>query len=515
MQPLDIVLLVLDTQRADRLSCYGYERPTSPHLDAFAAEATRFQQAIAPAQWTIPSHASMFTGVYPSQHGAVQSYSVLPSTLPTLAERLREGGYHTAAFCNNPLVGVLDNGLRRGFTSFLNYSGLLTSHPNQAGIAPNLVDRYRQFFKGTLARLLGRIQDTFARSEAMLALSFTPLMVPLWQTALSFKGNTAKSLADAAELLCDRPGLPSDRPVFSFINLMGTHMPYHPPHRYIEQFAPRFLIDRSARRYLHQFNSDVYGWLAPLADPLSDAHKTTLDGMYDAEVAAQDEHLGRFFAQLAAGGVLDRALVIICADHGEHLGEKQLLGHTNALYNELTHVPLIVRDPRGGFPAGVRSETVSTRRIFHTALGAAGLTAPDEESLDLARSTTEPGVVFAEGIPPANVLSLLRKRQPDLVRDRACDLTSLAVWDANFKLQTKVATDSTEPAGISTTELYHLLDDPRETLNLRDVLPEEVDRLQSHLTLLGTQSHSAGRDLASNVDDPDVMRRLRDLGYLE
>ncbi|PSB57040.1 sulfatase, partial [filamentous cyanobacterium CCP1] len=62
----DILFLVLDTQRADRLSCYGYDAPTSPHLDAFAAKATLFQRAIAPAQWTIPSHASMFTGVYPS-----------------------------------------------------------------------------------------------------------------------------------------------------------------------------------------------------------------------------------------------------------------------------------------------------------------------------------------------------------------------------------------------------------------------------------------------------------------
>ncbi|MEM8545702.1 MAG: sulfatase-like hydrolase/transferase, partial [Cyanobacteria bacterium P01_H01_bin.119] len=128
----DVLFLVLDTQRADRLSCYGYDKPTSPHLDAFAADATLFKSAIAPAQWTVPSHASMFTGRYPSEHGVLQSYSVLPPEVPTLAQRLSQGGYYTAGFCNNPLVGVINNGLRRGFYSFLNYSGLMTSRPNQA-----------------------------------------------------------------------------------------------------------------------------------------------------------------------------------------------------------------------------------------------------------------------------------------------------------------------------------------------------------------------------------------------
>ncbi|PSN12174.1 sulfatase, partial [filamentous cyanobacterium CCP5] len=137
----DILFLVLDTQRADRLSCYGYDQPTSPNLDAIAAEGSRFKQAVAAAQWTVPSHASMFTGLYPSEHGLLQSYSVMSADCATLAERLRDGGYFTAGFCNNPLVGVINNGLRRGFTSFLNYSGLLTSRPNQAGSSPGVVGR--------------------------------------------------------------------------------------------------------------------------------------------------------------------------------------------------------------------------------------------------------------------------------------------------------------------------------------------------------------------------------------
>ncbi|HEY9734764.1 MAG TPA: sulfatase-like hydrolase/transferase, partial [Trichocoleus sp.] len=284
----DILFLVLDTQRADRLSCYGYEKETSPNLDAIAAEATVFTQAISAAQWTVPSHASLFTGLYPSEHGMLQSYSVMPTGLTTLAERLRDGGYFTAGFCNNPLVGVINNGLRRGFTSFLNYSGLLTSRPNQAGASPGLISRYRQWFKRQIAGVLNRIQDAFARSDALLALSFTPLMVPLWQTALSFKGNTAKSLDDTARLFINRTGVEADQPVFAFVNLMGTHMPYHAPRAYVEKFAPHVLDDRKAQTFLQRFNGDVYGWLAPLTGALDEQQKKTLDGMYDAEVAYQD-----------------------------------------------------------------------------------------------------------------------------------------------------------------------------------------------------------------------------------
>ena len=506
----DIVFLVLDTQRADRLSCYGYSQETSPAIDRLAEESTQFQSAIAPAQWTIPSHASMFTGVYPSVHQTVQSYSVLPANLPTLAERLQTGGYHTAAFCNNPLVGVINNGLRRGFSSFLNYSGLLTSRPNQAGVTSNLIDRYRQGFKRVLANTFNQVQDRFARSELMLALSFTPLMVPLWQTALSFKGNTAKSLSDAAKLLIERRGLPDDQPIFTFINLMGTHMPYHPPRQYIERFAPHVLRDRASQRYLRQFNSDVYGWLAPLASPLDEHQKATLDAMYNAEVAAQDEQVGWFFQQLRESGRWEQTIVIVCSDHGEHLGEKQLVGHTNAIYNELARVPLIIRSPNGDFSAEQRTETISTRRLFHTVLTAAGLANETEASLTLA-SGKQGEAVFAEAVPPQNVVNLLQERQPELLATRGYDRTTRAIWQGNYKLLAK------GESGLNRRELYHLTDDPNESINLHDIFPEKVeplcDRLQSFLGQLPVSDLAEAT--ADNYNDPEVYRRLRDLGYID
>lgn len=516
VQQPDIIFLVLDTQRADRLSCYGYPLETSPHLDGFAEDATLFRGAIAPAQWTVPSHASMFTGLYPSQHQTLQSYSVLPAHLTTLAERLQAGGYFTAGFCNNPLVGVINNGLRRGFYSFLNYSGLLTSRPNQAGVPSGLLDRYRQSFKRLVAGMLNQMQDAFARSNALLALSFSPLMVPLWQTALSFKGNTAKSLEDTARLLIDRRGLNSNQPVFAFINLMGTHMPYRPPRRYVERFAPHVLQDKAAQHYLKTFNSDVYGWLAPLATCLDERQKDTLDGMYDAEVAHQDEQVGAFLERLRQAGRFENTLVIICSDHGEHLGEKEFIGHSLTLYNELVRVPLIIRDPSGNFPRSTAPDhIVSTRRLFHSVLTAASLATPEEESLSLAnRAASDPESmgVFAEAIPPQNVLNLMQKRQPELVLSRACDQTRRAIWSGNHKL---IAT------GGNRFELYDVDADPHENLNLSAILPENVEVLQECLESFADQlfSDPSVSDLvterAPGFDDPDVQQRLRDLGYLE
>jgi arylsulfatase A-like enzyme len=363
------------------------------------------------------------------------------------------------------------------------------------------------------------LQDAFARSDWLLALSFTPLMVPLWQTALSFKGNTAKSLEDAARLFSDRTLTQPGQPIFAFINLMGTHMPYHPPRSYIEKFAPHVLQDRDAQNFLQRFNNDVYGWLAPLAGALDEDQKTTLDGMYDAEVAHQDALLGRFFQQLQARGCLDHTLVIVCADHGEHLGEKQLMGHSLSIYNELVRVPLMIRPPGSTPPtAQVISEVVSTRRLFHTVLEVAGLATDRERHLTLLpdQVASPPPIrsyldhVFAEAIPPQNVVNLMQKRQPDLVRDRACDQPRRAVWMGSHKLI---------EVGTASVELYDVAADPQETFNISAILPENVEALQDCLQAFAGSRMEYGTiattQRALGYDDPDVQKRLQDLGYLE
>ncbi len=520
----DILFLVLDTQRADRLSCYGYDKPTSPNLDALAADATRFAHAMSSAQWTVPSHTSMFTGTYPSIHRTQHANSVVPPTLPTLAERLRAGGYYTAAFCNNPLVGVVNNGLRRGFLSFLNYAGWLTSRPNQAGVQQGWIGRYRQWFKRRLAAVVNFMQDSFARSDALLAFAFTPIMIPLWQTALSFKGNTAKSLDDAARLLIERDteqDKTAGRPVFAFVNLMGTHTPYQPRQRYLARFAPNVLYDRAAQRYLRRFNADPFGWMAPVSPEKAAAHRDLHDGLYDAEVANQDEYLGQFFDKLRASGRLDNMLVIIVADHGEHLGEKGQMGHSFLLYRELTHVPLIIREPAGKQAHAklkhgtVVDEVVSTRRLFHTVLDAVGLADENEQPFSLLQNIAEPNGddVFAEAVPPSNVLAIMRQNQPQSVVDYRYDLTRRAVWHASHKLILREDDDVTNVG----RKLYDYVADPAEQHNLNDECVAEANELRERVLAFkrSRDAVAAPEKRSSEQSDPQVQRRLKALGYLE
>lgn len=508
----DILLLVLDTQRVDRLSAYGYERETSPNLDALAADATLFRHGISPAQWTIPTHTSMFTGYYPAVHRTQQSFSKVPKGVPTLAELLQDAGYHTAAFCNNPLVGVVDNGLRRGFFSFLNYSGLLTSRPNQAGAHPRIMGRYRQFFKRHLSSWLHKVQDSFARSDALLEFAFTPIMVPVWQTALSFKGNTAKSLNDTARLFIERKHVAKGQPIFSFVNLMGTHMPFHPNREHIERFAPDFLGDKEAQRYLQRFNSDVLGWLTPVSGGMDDHHRAIISGMYDAEVATQDGHLGDFFDKLRNSGALDRTLVLIVADHGEHLGDKDFIGHTVSLYNALIHVPLIVRDPEGNLPQGATVEQpVSTRRIFHTALTAAGLADESEQAHSLARNgdnDPEHGVVFAEAITAQNVQNIMKKHKPELVDEHRVDQRRRAVYRTPYKL---ILTGDVQQ------ELYNFIEDPAECHDLSGEMPDTVRAMAGLVRDYELRAAALGVAAGGKVskNDPQLSKRLRALGYLE
>jgi len=510
----DIMLLVLDTQRVDRLSCYGHSAETSPYLDVFAEDATRFKQAYAAGQWTVPSHTSMFTGLYPGRHHMFHAYSTLPDSFTTLSERLGHNGYFTAGFCNNPLIGVVNTGLHRGFQSFLSYSGLMTSRPHQTMTNLSIADRYRRHFKRLLASGLTTVQDYFARSDTLLDLSFSPLLAPIWQTAVKFKGNSQKALNDAAKLHIERKDVEKDQPIFSFINLMGTHTPYHPPLRFIERFAPHLKKDKAEQRYLRQFNSDVFGWLTPLTKPMNEEHKATLDSVYDAEVASQDELVGAFFQKLRTSGVLDSTLVIVCADHGDHLGEKQLMGHSISLYNELVHVPLIIRDPSGDFPRGSTVDSVvSTRRVFHTALMAADLGTEQEQALSLAQSTdSDPdhGNIFAMGVTPKNLLNIMERRRPDLIEMRHCDQTRYGMWDGHYKL---IQTSDED------TELFDIVEDPHEEHDLRAILPEQVEtiqkRLHAFMNHLNTTEATTEDVTTEEFDDPQVYRRLRDLGYLE
>jgi arylsulfatase A-like enzyme len=498
---LDITLLVLDTQRVDRLSCYGYST-ISPHLDKFAADATRFTRAISPAQWTIPAHASIFTGLYSSRHTLFNWEFLLPATFPTIAERLGQAGYFTAGFSNNDLIGRLNSGLERGFDAFTNYIG---------------GDKKVSAGASGPTTLQARIARAASRSRRLKKILLSPRIKPIAVALLGdrtfTKGNTALSLDDAARFMIDRPCLSPGQPLFTFINLMGTHYPYNPPDWAMERFVPQLLdgglFDGDVKRQLDDFNSrrDAFGRL--LTEPLSPGWQTTLNGLYDAEVAVQDKLLGDFFDRLQNAGVLDNTLFIVVSDHGEHLGEKCLIGHAFGAYQELLHVPLLIRDPQGNLARGVTQDArVSTRRIFHTVLTAAGIATPEEEALTLARPGVggEQSPVFAEAEQSqVEVLDKAERNCPGIVKARGYDQTHLAVYSAGYKLIV---------AGERCVGLYGVDDDPTESRDLQQIMTDQVEALRQHIRDFTRQSGDVTPGMGPKIDDEALLERLRNLGYM-
>jgi arylsulfatase A-like enzyme len=508
----NVVLIVLDTQRVDRLSCYGYPFETTPNIDRFAQKSTKFERAIAPAQWTVPTHASIFTGLYPSQHTLFQMEGSLPSQANTLAEILQSSGYKTVGFSHNPLIGQMQNGLGRGFQQFQNYNylgaGLLTRQLGAVGAdskKARLPTRLRAKARSYASELLG-----YGNNESFQKIS--PFMFQIWKSFLRISGQAKygqirTSLQEAIKVLQDNSGAKSGKPVFTFINLMGTHVPYAPPSWALNRFLPKSL-EKNANILLRDANNwqvDVKNWLA-LQMP-KDEGLAILSAFYDAEVAGQDAEVGWFLDELERSGLLQNTMVIIVADHGDHLGEKDRLNHTFGVYKELTHVPLLIFDPSGDFSQGsVVEEPVSTRRIFHSILTATGNANEEASQMSLAnRTKLVDEVVVAEGMPLNWAIRRLEKIRPGIVSAFGYENPAYAIFNDTYKF---IMTGDE-------LELYRYGTDENETINLRDKLPQEVVSLKKRLMQLQQQFEPMKMNGTLKEDDEVVLAHLRALGYID
>ncbi len=514
----NILFIVLDTLRRDRLSIYGHARETSPEFDAFAAQATLFERAVAPAQWTIPSHASMFTGLPASTHGVTEASSQLSGLYPTLAEILQVAGYKTAAFCNNPLLGTLNHGLQRGFSEFYNYAGAATNRPRDMHRS-----RARRAAEAQFRRAAMRVQNEFANNDWLFRMALNPLFTPLWTRWANFKGSTEFTIDDVIAYWSTHAGAAvggqKQQPLFAFVNLMGSHLPYRPPQGYLDRFAPETRKDRRAEAFMRRFNTDSARWASPPDEPFADWEQRTLYDYYDAEIAYQDAHLGRLLRYLRASGALENTLVIICSDHGEGHGDHQFFGHGFVVYQELVHVPLAIHYP-ALFPLETRIRTnISTRRLFHTVLQAAQLKPPLDEAdpnadvagLSLVSAAGavdgEQGIAFAEAFPPQTFLNVLKHRSPALIDTLKLRQVRRGVYAGDHKLAV---------VGAHPEALFDIAADP---LEVRDIAPAHlplVTHLQTRLNefVLASEGRRADAPLTTDIDD-SVADNLRALGYID
>lgn len=503
MRP-NILLLVLDTQRADRLSCYGYDKETTPHLDRLAQISTRFDFAIAPSQWTVPTHASIFTGLYPTQHTVTQMESALPETIETLAGRLQQSNYLTAGFSHNPLIGEMPNGLSCGFDHFQNFNylgaGLLAFHLSESVEKKKHVARLRRKIRYLLAESLGYSQETSLRR-------FSPFMSPIWKTWLKWRGDTKyaqirDSLDQAATILKKQTAL--EKPAFVFVNLMGTHVPYAPPawatQRHVAPVAGSRSVN-SALQMVNRWQVDVSNWLEMPAE----VSPSLLSAFYDAEVAAQDAEVGILLDALQQSGALENTIIIVVADHGDHLGEKQRVNHAFGVYNELIRVPLIIHDPFGDFTKGEEvAIPVSTRRIFHTIITMAGIANGGEEALSL-RETEQDDAVISEGEPLQWAIQRLEKKRPGLVTDLGYNKATKAILAHGHKLIWR----SEE------RELYDLEQDLSEQNNLDSTNQAISTNLLETLKSTISELEPAAMKATTQTDDETILQHLKALGYLE
>ncbi|MGP0068216.1 MAG: sulfatase-like hydrolase/transferase, partial [Isosphaeraceae bacterium] len=345
----NLLWIVVDTLRADRMSVYGYERKTTPELEAWAKEGITFEMARSAAPWTLPSHVTMFTGLWPFEHGARidRAYS---GTSPTLAEHLRAQGYQTSGIVANVRICNTAYGLGRGFDDYLDY-------PCNQEISLKAM-MYNSSL-GSAAMEMGR---------RMLLPIPGPTPFGLIRTAREITADGRSWLdGGSRSSLGETPG--SHRPFFLFLNFMDVHGPYLP----LPGADRRFWTGPNPAKPLA---SPGHGWNAlrarDVAPPeqrgqrereLEDVRRR-LGDLYDQCLYGLDAEIGRFLRELREGGRLANTWVVITADHGEHFGEHDHFGHGSSLYNEQTHVPLILIPPLGARgDASDPSATLRGRRV--------------------------------------------------------------------------------------------------------------------------------------------------------
>jgi arylsulfatase A-like enzyme len=318
----NVLVIVVDTLRADHLGTYGYERRrTSPNLDAFARDAIRFDHAFSQASWTRPSFASILTGRYPSSHRTVYKPDVLPDAVDTLAESLSGQGYATAGFVTNFNVSPYFN-FGQGFDEYHYLDPELVLWANDTASRLSLYSIVRLVSERFLSKNL-RVESYYQDAKVV--------------------GRTVEEWLDR------KP----DGPFFLFVGYMDPHDPY----------------------FAHPYDGTAVARVAMPHPAPSQAAR--LEELYDGEIRYWDQHFGRLVASLKRRGLYDDTMIVVTSDHGEEFGEHGGFWHGTTLYDEQVHVPLVVRMPGGEASGTTITDWVRHVDLAPTILHVAGGPAPE------------------------------------------------------------------------------------------------------------------------------------------
>ena len=454
----NILLITADTLRADHLSMYGYERPTSPVLDALAAAGVRFDEAT--VQWpkTGPSFASMFTATFPKNNGIVRKIGIpLPQKFLMLAEALKTRGYQTHAVVANGAVAS-DFNFDQGFDSYVES---WQQPPRTDGADPNGAEAVNELVRS----LLERIDD--------------------------------------------------DKPYFLWVHYLDPHFPYTPPEAWSDRFQGDELWDPSVRIPIdltkHKFDMVRLG-----RDQVLDGRDELAFyvARYDAEIAYNDSKIGELLDALDDRGMMDQTLTVFSSDHGESLGEHHyFFDHGRFGYQTCLNVPLVFHYP-GVLEPRVDSEPVMLINLTPTLLEFAGVELRDGEwmqgrslvprLLGEPQSLDEPNYAFSEA----------GYGRPDLWQRIVREGDHKFIYAREGGAQRWI----TGEVG-NAFALFDLANDPGETENLVDVAPDIAERLfrasndwyrSDFDVLVDAAAEGEEREM-----DDKTREQLKALGYLQ
>ena len=452
----NIILIIIDAARADHFSCYGYHKNTTPFISNIAKESVLYENAVSPAGWTLPSHSSLFTGTYPSKHGAHNENWYLSDKLPTLAEALSELGYRTAGFCRSDWVSE-STGLIRGFDEF-----------------------YHLHFAKTKHKILRLVNNSIIRGSDK------------WSYE---KNKRIKKWIKHTNL--------GSSPFFLFVHYSELHMPYHVPKPYNKMFLS---LPYDEARKINQNPKEYYSGRIKMSSKDFDILKE----VYDCALAYQDARIGELYQFLKNVHLLDNTVLIITSDHGESLGDHNHFDHYYVLYDCLLKVPLIVRYPKL-FKRGERNQSlVQTLDIFPTILRILGA---NEKNYEEIQGIALPPLCNEE-VREFTISERFQDMQGLKNSYPKLDLSHLEEFEKDRKTAIRTKEFKLISSMRGNSELFNILKDPNETSNIirkrKDICKDMTDKLNKWKSSF-TPAEVLG--IQPEFDD-EVVKRLKSLGYL-